>query len=425
MVFTDAPDFNVQFPEAIEYMRQKLNLPSKTWRDIEGRSHDRSFVVAGAMKEELLGDLRGEVEKAIAGKSTLTDFSKEFDQIVAKHGWTGWTGEDTEAGRAWRTRVIFETNLRTAYAAGRYAQMTDKDMVKGFPYWRYMHGFYRQPTRARPKHLAWDRLVLKWDDPFWKTHYPPNGWFCSCGVEVLADYDLEDEGISVDTSPDITYRTVIDPKTGDRKQVPHGIDFGWDHAPGRDWSHGLVPKELQNPLPPSGATAKLSDLPTLSSIAKPFKSKPLPAETTPDAAVDLFLAEFGASRGTPALFRDAAGHAIPISESLFQKNDGSSKANKRGRHVYFMILAEAIQDPDEIWVDWQYQNKIGKWVLVRRYLRLDKNSPSFSSFKWSRQEWEGSTAFVPKTGTGAGEAPNPDYLENQRSGALLWRRGSK
>ena len=38
------------FKEAIEDLRQKISLPTTGWRDIEGWSHDRSFVVAGAAK---------------------------------------------------------------------------------------------------------------------------------------------------------------------------------------------------------------------------------------------------------------------------------------------------------------------------------------------------------------------------------------
>jgi uncharacterized protein with gpF-like domain len=30
--------------------------------------------------------------------------------------------------------------------------------------------------RTRPMHAAWHNTVLPFDHPFWKTHYPPNGW---------------------------------------------------------------------------------------------------------------------------------------------------------------------------------------------------------------------------------------------------------
>jgi len=141
-----------------------------------------------------------------------------------------------------------------------------------------------------------------------------------------------------------------------------------------------------------------------------------------DEAIDAFLTVFGTQRGRPVLFRDAAGHAIPISEDLFRRPDGSSKlgAYGRWRAPHLARLAETIADPDEIWIDWA-KGPDGDWRLVRRYLRQSPDSPEFASFGWSAQGWEGATAFSPTKGA-AGAKPDPGYLERQRQGALLWRR---
>ena len=48
--------FNTPFAEQIEFFRQKLNLPTEHWDDIMRETHDRAFVVAGAMKADLLDD---------------------------------------------------------------------------------------------------------------------------------------------------------------------------------------------------------------------------------------------------------------------------------------------------------------------------------------------------------------------------------
>lgn len=419
----DDSSFNVPFEEAIRYLRQKVNLPSKTWRDIEGRAHDRSFVIAGAMKDGLLADLKAEIEKGVRGENTLAGFAKSFEEIVARHGWTGWTGEGSEAGRAWRTRVIYETNLKTAYAAGRYAQMTDPKIVKLRKWWRYRHGYYRTPERPRPEHVAFDGRVLAWDDPWWDVYYPPNGWECSCGVETLTDRDLQDEGVTPEESPPIATRMVVDPKTGEKLQVPRGIDFGWDHAPGRDWSRGLVPRELQQPLrdPEEAGPVLPHNLPPLVQTSKPFAAGLLPDDIDPKEAAEKFLQAFGASWDTPAMFRDAAGHAIGVSKSLFADGMGEFKGGKASRHLQMLRLAEALRDPDEIWVDWQWNVHGQQWGLVRNYLRLSPDLAGFALFRWSSAGWEGATAFG-ATNKGKVYAP---YLERQRHGALLYRRKMK
>lgn len=210
-----------QFTEQVDFLRKKLNLPSETWRDIQRGAHDRAFMVAGAMKADLLHDLRGAVDTAVQGGS-IGEFRKQFKSIVQKHGWTGWTGEGTKAGEAWRTRVIYQTNLATSYAAGRRKQLMDPALLSRRPFWRYIHD--DSVTTPRPHHKAWGDagLTLRHDHPFWSTHFPPNGWGCKCRVVAVK---APAEGDATEP-PDGWLAT--DPKTG----APAGIDEGWDYAPG-------------------------------------------------------------------------------------------------------------------------------------------------------------------------------------------------
>lgn len=172
---------SLPFLEAIAFFRAKLNLPTAKWDDLLGAAHDRAFVVAGAMKADLLADLREAIDQAISSGTTLDAFRADFAQIVAQRGWTGWTGQGTIAGEAWRTRVIYDTNLFTSYSAGRYQQM--KAVTETRPYWRYRHS--PASVEPRPEHLAWDGLILRHDDPWWSTHSPPGGFGCFvAGTEV-------------------------------------------------------------------------------------------------------------------------------------------------------------------------------------------------------------------------------------------------
>jgi uncharacterized protein with gpF-like domain len=218
---------DLPFDKAIAFFRQKVNIPTASWDDLWKGMHARGFMIAGAQRDELLSDFRQAIDAALAEGKTLADFRKDFDAIVTRHGW------NYNGGRGWRSRVIFETNLRTAHQAGRYAQMTDPDVLAYRPYWRYRHGDSRQP---RPQHLAWDGLVLAADDPWWQTHYPPNGWGCKCRVEALSERQMAKLGkAGPDTAPAIETYAWTDRATGEIHQVPVGIDPGWDYNVGRQW----------------------------------------------------------------------------------------------------------------------------------------------------------------------------------------------
>lgn len=211
------------FDQAIKFFRQKVNIPTKRWDDLSGTMHAKAFTVAGAMKADLIMDLRGAVDKAISEGTTLAQFRKDFDAIVEKSGWA------YKGGRDWRTRVIYGTNLRTAYQAGRHQQMTDPAVVKMRPYWQYRHGGSPNP---RLEHLDWNGMVLAHDDPFWGSHYPPNGWGCKCRVVTLSRRDMKKLGKEgPDKAPKIEYREYKD-REGNIRKVPKGIDPGWDYNVG-------------------------------------------------------------------------------------------------------------------------------------------------------------------------------------------------
>lgn len=214
--------FDLPFQEQIDFFRAKLNLPTAAWDEIWQAAHDRAFVVAGAMKADLLDDLRQAIEKAINTGATLETFRNDFSGIVEKHGWHGWTGDGSAGGIAWRTRVIYETNLRSSYAAGRWAQLTDPGLKKLMPFWRYIHN--ENVFHPRPLHQRWGnmRLTLPQDHAFWKTHFPPNGWGCRCRVTAVAAVKTGDA-----TAPPDGWDQISD-KTG----APVGIDKGWAYAPG-------------------------------------------------------------------------------------------------------------------------------------------------------------------------------------------------
>lgn len=206
--------FKLPFKEQERFFREKLNIPTQKWTDLWKDQHAKGFMVAGAYRADLLSDFRSAVDKAIGKGTTLADFRRDFDSIVAQHGWS------YNGSRKWRSELIYSTNIRTAYAAGRWEQMTDPDVMDFYGYLEYRHGDSRVP---RPEHLAWDGLVLPANDPWWQTHYPPNGWGCKCRVFAATAEQWQAAGSKGQAPP-----SPIDPKTGE----PVGIDEGWGYNVG-------------------------------------------------------------------------------------------------------------------------------------------------------------------------------------------------
>lgn len=255
------------FPEQVAFFRGKLGdlVPTATWRDLWKGAHDRAFMVAGAARADLLADLAAAVDAAIAGGETLDQFRARFGQIVQRQGWQGWTGSGSAAGRAWRTRIIYTTNQATSYAAGRLAQL------RAFPLWVYRHGASRDP---RPQHLAWDGLVLPADHPFWRTHYPPSAWNCSCYVVGARDMDaaLRRGGKAGYTAPPKGWDT-----RDSRGRLP-GVDEGWDYMPGESRAEDVVQAVAAKTIawPYELAKAYMADVPAAQrdALAVAIRSQP-------------------------------------------------------------------------------------------------------------------------------------------------------
>lgn len=216
--------FGTPWQAQIDFLRQKLRLPTERWDDIQRSAHDRAFIVAGAAKADLIQDLHQAVIQS-AERGGLQAFRKDFKAIVAKHGWTGWTGEGTPAGEAWRTRVIYQTNMATSYAAARWKQLNEPATLAALPYWRYIHS--ESVLHPREHHLAWHGLTLRHDHPFWRTHFAPNGWGCQCRITAVSRREGEASAKAGLGEPPAGWDQ-LDPKTG----APVGIDKGFDYAPG-------------------------------------------------------------------------------------------------------------------------------------------------------------------------------------------------
>lgn len=328
-------------PDAVRYFAEKANLPTATWRDLWQGQHARAFTVAGAMKGDLLADLRQAVDGAIRDGESLGKFRRRFDAIVAQHGWAH-TG-----GRNWRSRVIYDTNIRTSFMAGKYAQLTDPDMLARHPYWEYRHYMLDNP---RLEHKAWNGRILRHDDPWWRTHYPPNGWGCHCDVLPVSNRRLRELG-----------KTGPDPAPDDLGEVPPEWQYNVGEAA---WAQPVAAAALGQagkyrwtdvPGPGPAAFGRPEVLPST------LAGMPLGHGMDADGIRALWAEQFGPQ----SILTDASGGRVVLTDRIVERWLTTPDQRRGGRERYLPLLRQLVERPAEIWTNWVV-NEAGEYMLRRR-----------------------------------------------------------
>jgi SPP1 gp7 family putative phage head morphogenesis protein len=403
----------VPFEEAASFFRNKVRLPTRAWTDLKEGMHARAFVVAGATKDELLKDLQSSIQRAIDDGTGLAQFRKDFKQIVAKHGWS-YTGDSSRKGRAWRTKVMFETNLSMARAAGRWEQIQRVKRTR--PLLRYVAIL---DTHVRPDHRRWHGTVLPVDDEWWQTHYPPNGWNCRCTVMSLSRRMMEDFGYTESASP-----PQFDPV---RRKDPFGdgtiaLDRGID--PGFNYNVGEAHVGLERAIPESFARTRSEWQPIEGGAYRaltpedygsraPLKPRPaiVPGPPVADQAgmTEAVKAAIGGDRVT---MRTPDGGAVSIDAEILGSHIEPTRAS------WLPALRDLVEKPEEVWLLFERNERTGQVALRRRHLALyetaEKDRPMLLSFQAQRSVFEAWT-FIP--------VDRAAYLERQRLGLRLWPFG--
>ena len=121
-------------------------------------------------------------------------------------------------------------NIGMAYAKGHWERI--ERLKDRLPYLRYSAVHDR---RSRPEHLAWHGIVLPVDHPWWRTHFPLNGWRCRCSTMQLDAADLARYGYSVFSVPDELTREWSDKRTDEISPSPrrHRPRLRFQHRPHR------------------------------------------------------------------------------------------------------------------------------------------------------------------------------------------------
>lgn len=223
--------------DAVAYLESKGIRPTRHWYDIWQEAQAKAVTVSGMTRLDLLEDVKKGLVDAVKSGKTEKMFIDDLAPILRAKGWTGKrqsinpkTGEVTEEGPDLPARLslIFFQNVQSAYMYGRYRAMLANAEER--PWWMYIAVL---DSRTRPHHRALNRKVFRYDDPFWKTHYPPNGWRCRCRVRALSDAQLEREGLTPESGEGrmVNREVVVNPRAPESQRVVREV-WGWQERPG-------------------------------------------------------------------------------------------------------------------------------------------------------------------------------------------------
>ncbi|POA25660.1 MULTISPECIES: phage head morphogenesis protein [unclassified Pseudomonas] len=257
--------FGLEPAKAIAYLKFKGYAITWNWQDMLDQAHDQAFTVAKAMRLDLLSDIRAALETALQDGQTLKQFITNMQPTLESQGWWGQqvivdsegVGELVQLGSPRRLKTIYQTNLQSAYMAGRKAEM--EQTTETHPYWMYVAIL---DGKTRPSHRALHGQVFRHDDPIWSAIFPPNGFNCRCRVVALTESAVKRRGLSVVSSAGRSFTETVETGTDKRtgeirtttvtglrttdaegRAITFRTDPGFNHAPGTGLAEALKRKE--------------------------------------------------------------------------------------------------------------------------------------------------------------------------------------
>ncbi|WP_107885325.1 phage minor head protein [Neisseria elongata] len=219
---------------AFGHFKAKKILPGFSHYDVWLYQHSLAFTVAKMMDADMLAEVKDAIEAAQRNGTAFADFKKRLKPYLMAKGWWGeqimtdpLDGEPklVQLGSTRRLKTIFDTNMRTAFAAGQWQRIQANK--KALPYLRYNKSASGHP---RDGHKRYYGLVLPVDHDIWKVIFPPNGYGCKCSVSALTKRQAEEEGIGGE--PDAEMVEFTNPRTGQKVLIPDDITPSFAHNHG-------------------------------------------------------------------------------------------------------------------------------------------------------------------------------------------------
>jgi SPP1 gp7 family putative phage head morphogenesis protein len=155
---------------AIKWLRKKIAVKKAVWGQIEQDARNASFYISRLGDLELIKFFKEQCLEALGQGIPYRQFAKKLFLLTGGTPFVAYQ------------KTAYYTNMFSAL--GVQSQTAMRRVTDRFPYWRYSAIL---DGKTRDSHARMHGVVVRHDDPFWSTWYPPNGFNCRCRVTIATE----------------------------------------------------------------------------------------------------------------------------------------------------------------------------------------------------------------------------------------------
>jgi len=167
--------------EAIEWMMSRASVSKDDfYNNIDPKARYRAFTVSKLTSLDAIERTKELLNKTLEEGETMKEWYDRLksDEILSKIGF--------HENNPFYLETVFRTNTISAYNAGRWEEIQmNKENIAFLEYVAI------DDSRTTEICSALDGVRLPPDDPFWKTHYPPNHFNCRSQVIEVSPDEVE------------------------------------------------------------------------------------------------------------------------------------------------------------------------------------------------------------------------------------------
>jgi SPP1 gp7 family putative phage head morphogenesis protein len=177
--FLDLP-----WAEALQAFRERVPSRNDELKRLLKGYAQRADASRRLALEQIQAFVKLRLEKHIAEGGLYADFARDLEDGKQT---LGITTDDPAY-----LRMVFRTNVQSAYGAGKFRAATDPDVIEEMPFVQYRTV---GDARVRPEHAVLDRGIYHAASDEWHRIAPPNGFSCRCSLVSLSRDDVKGKTI--------------------------------------------------------------------------------------------------------------------------------------------------------------------------------------------------------------------------------------